>query len=212
MKTPASEWQTSDHQIFWGEIAPAEHVVQIYENDEAFLNLLEGFVSSGIIAGECVILIATAVHLNALTERLTKQGNDIETLTADDQLILLDAKETLAQFMINGWPEASLFNKTVSQIIQRAKDKNRSVRAFGEMVALLWAEGDTAATVHLEILWNRFCETQQFCLLCAYPRTGFTQDIHSSADTICCAHSKMISGEHTSRTKIFYKTMHREAS
>ncbi|MDP9077302.1 MAG: MEDS domain-containing protein, partial [Bacteroidota bacterium] len=143
MKTPASEWQTSDHQIFWGEIAPAEHVVQIYENDGAFLNLLEGFVSSGITAGECVILIATAMHLNALTERLTKQGIDIEALTTDDQLILLDAKETLAQFMINGWPEASLFNKTVSQIIQRAKDKNRSVRAFGEMVALLWAEGDT---------------------------------------------------------------------
>ncbi len=212
MKTPASEWQTSDHQIFWGEIAPAEHVVQIYENDGAFLNLLEGFVSSGITAGECVILIATAMHLNALTERLTKQGIDIEALTTDDQLILLDAKETLAQFMINGWPEASLFNKTVSQIIQRAKDKNRSVRAFGEMVALLWAEGDTAATVHLEILWNRFCETQQFCLLCAYPTTGFTQDIHSSAHTICCAHSKMISGEHKSRTKIFYKTMLPQAS
>jgi hypothetical protein len=207
MKTPATaDWHTADHQVFWGEIAPAEHVVQIYENDEVFLNLLEGFVSSGIAAGECVILIATAVHLSALTDRLARQGNDIAALTADDHLILLDAKETLAQFMINGWPEADLFYQVVSRIIQRAKDRNRPVRAFGEMVALLWAEGETAATVHLEILWNRFCETQSFCLLCAYPATGFTQDINSSANTICCAHSKMISGGHKSKTKIFYKT------
>lgn len=212
MKTSAPEWRTADPHVFWGEIAPTDHVVQIYENDEAFFNILEGFVSSGIAADECVILIATAGHLSTLTDRLTRQGNDIDALTADDQLILLDAKETLAQFMVNGWPEADLFNKTVSRIIQRAKNKNRSVRAFGEMVALLWAEGETAATVHLEILWNRFCETQAFCLLCAYPRAGFTQDINSSAHTICCAHSKMISGEHKSRTKIFYKTMLPQAS
>jgi hypothetical protein len=199
-------WQIADPNVFWGEIAPAEHVLQIYENDASFLNTLQGFVSSGIAAGECVVLIATLAHINALTEKLTVAGFSVPELTADDQLILLDAEETLAKFMVNGWPEAQLFNQAVTGIIKRAKDRNRPVRAFGEMVALLWARGETAATVHLEILWNRFCETQAFCLFCAYPRTGFTQDVNSSAHTICCAHAKMISGEHKSSTKIFYKS------
>jgi hypothetical protein len=213
MKTSRpTEWQITDHQIFWGEVAPTDHVVQIYENDRAFLNLLEGFVSSGLIAGECVVVIATTVHLDALTERLQNQGHDMATLHTDDQLILLDAEDTLAKFMVNGWPEVKLFNETVSGIIERAHPKNRRVRAFGEMVAVLWAKGEVAATVHLELLWNRFCETQALCLLCAYPRKGFTQDINSSAHAICCAHSKMISGEHQSKTKVFYKTVHQQAS
>lgn len=207
MNVTSPEWQTSDHEIFWGEIAPAEHVVQIYENDVVFLNLLEGFVHSGITAGECVILIATSAHLKALTNRLIQRGHAIEALMADDQLILLDAKETLAKFMVNGWPESKLFHQTVSGIIQRGKVKNRIIRAFGEMVAVLWAERQVAATVHLEILWNKFCETEKFCLLCAYPRAGFTQDINSSAHAICCAHAKMISGEHKSKTHVFYKTV-----
>jgi hypothetical protein len=210
--TGNTEWQNTDHHIFWGEVAPTDHVVQIYENDKAFLNLLEGFVSSGISAAECVVLIATAAHLSALTARLQQHGYDIAALSADDQLVLLDAEETLAQFMVNGWPEAGLFNQTVSGIIAPARYKNRRVRAFGEMVAVLWARGEIAATVHLELLWNRFCETQAFCLFCAYPRKGFTQDINSSAYAICCAHSKMISGEHQSKTKVFYKTVHQQAS
>ncbi|MFD2147634.1 MEDS domain-containing protein [Mucilaginibacter antarcticus] len=181
-------------------------MVQIYENDESFLNVLGGFVSSGLTAGECVVLIATTPHLNALTDLLNKDGFCVAELAADDQLILLDAEQTLAQFMVNGWPEAQLFNTCVSGIIKRAKDRNRPVRAFGEMVALLWAKKEAAATVHLENLWNRFCETQAFCLFCAYPKIGFTQDVNTSAHTICCAHSKMISGEQKSATRIFYKT------
>ncbi|WP_299359219.1 MEDS domain-containing protein [Mucilaginibacter sp.] len=213
MKMPEdTQWMTADPQVFWGEIAPTDHVVQIYENDDAFLNLLLGFVSSGLNADECVVVIATTVHLTALTERLNREGYDVAVLSADKQLIRLDAEETLAKFMVNGWPDAQLFQQTVSRIIKRDNNKNRRVRAFGEMVALLWVQGQSAATIHLENLWNRFCETEAFCLFCAYPKTGFTQDIQASLDTICCAHSKMISGEHRSRTKVFYKTAHQQAS
>ncbi len=39
-----NDWTVASEQIFWGEIAPCDHVVQIYENDEAFLDMLKGFV------------------------------------------------------------------------------------------------------------------------------------------------------------------------
>src|SRR5688500_19228341 len=52
----------------------------------------------------------------------------------------------------------------------------RSVRAFGEMVAVLWANGHNGATVRLEHLWHAFCQSEAFSLFCAYPKTGFTQD------------------------------------
>ena len=33
--------------VFWGEISPCEHLVQIYQDEGVFLNALEGFVAGG---------------------------------------------------------------------------------------------------------------------------------------------------------------------
>lgn len=203
-------WKTSSNDIFWGEIAPCEHVVQIYENDEGFLDLLSGFVSGGVNAGECAVVIATAGHLAALNERLTALGHPVSDLISKTQYIPLDAEETLSKFMVNDWPDENLFNQVINEVIRRAKGNNRKVRAFGEMVAILWAKGHIGATVRLEHLWNRFCENEAFCLFCAYPRSGFTQDASESVMHICSAHTKMITGAAKGKTDIFYKSVERK--
>ena len=193
----------------WGEIARCEHVVQIYENDEGFLDLLTGFVSGGVNAGECAVVIATAAHLEALNERLAALGHAVSSLISKTQYIPLDAEETLSKFMVNDWPDENLFNQVISEVIVKAKGNNRKVRAFGEMVAILWAKGQVGATVRLEHLWNKFCETEAFCLFCAYPQSGFTQDASESVMHICSAHTKMITGVAKGQTNIFYKSVER---
>lgn len=205
MKLANSNWNRTETDIFWGEIAPCDHVVQIYENDNVFLDALAGFVGGGINAGECVIVIATVAHLDALENRLTSFGIKVDTLINDDRYIPLNAEETLAKFMVNGWPDEDLFMKTVSDLMNRAGCRNRRVRAFGEMVAILWAQGNSGATVNLEHLWNKFCAKQSFSLFCAYPKSGFTQDINESILSICGCHSKMIDGSQPSLTQVLYK-------
>ncbi|MCD6011353.1 MAG: hypothetical protein K0Q79_1215 [Flavipsychrobacter sp.] len=200
-------WQQSKTDIFWAEIAPCDHVVQIYENDNAFLDALAGFVGGGINSGDCVIVIATQAHLKALETRLSSYGIHVDDLISEDRYIPLDAEETLAKFMVDGWPNEDLFMRTVSELLARAQGKKRRVRAFGEMVALLWAEGNSSATVRLEHLWNKFCEQATFCLFCAYPKTGFTQDMNTSIMHICGAHSKMINGSKISLTDIEYRAI-----
>ena len=82
--------------------------------------------------------------------------------------------------------------KEINKLIERAGKKNRKIRAFGEMVALLWARGQNGATVQIEHLWNQFKQNNDLSLFCAYPRSGFTQDINSSINQICGCHTKMI--------------------
>jgi hypothetical protein len=199
-----SDWSQTTSLAFWGEIAPCEHVVQIYENDEVFLDLLHGFVNGGVNVGECVIVIATSAHLTALNKRLEDSGHDVTDLVTRSAYMPLDADETLSKFMVNNWPDENLFNHVISEVIEKARDKGRKVRAFGEMVAILWANGKVGATVRLEHLWNKFCENEAFCLFCAYPKSGFTQDASESVVHICGAHSKMVAGVGNGKN-IFYK-------
>ena len=96
--------------------------------------------------------------------------------------------------MVNGWPDEELFTNTVNDIITRARGNGRKVRVFGEMVAVLWAEGNAGATVRLEHLWNELQTHEHFPLFCAYPRSGFTQDAAVSMQMICDTHSKVVPG------------------
>jgi hypothetical protein len=200
-KSNKDEWATSSNEIFWGEIAPCEHVVQIYENDEDFLDLLTGFVSGGVNDGECAVVIATAAHLRALDERLAALGHTVASLISGTQYIRLDAEETLSKFMVNDWPDENLFNIVISEVL---------VRAFGEMVAVLWTKGQVGATVRLEHLWNKFCENEAFSLFCAYPQNGFTQDAAESVMHICSAHTKMITSGKKGQTDVHYKQVERK--
>jgi hypothetical protein len=178
--------------VFWGEMAPCDHLCQIYGDDEAFLDALEGYVAGGLRSGESVIVIATAPHLESLETRLVMLGVDIDAARSEDRFIALNAEATLDRFMVNGWPEDQRFADTVSGVIARARGDGRKVRAFGEMVAVLWARGHYAATVRLEHLWNKLLKSEQFPLFCAYPKAGFTKGASESITELQLAHSKVI--------------------
>ena len=184
--------QATRTDVFWGEIAPCEHMAQFYENDDVLLDTLAGFIGGGLRADDSAIVIATVEHLKALDERLEGSGVDVATARSQDQYITLVAEDALARFMVKHWPDDELFADLVTELITRARAKNRRVRAFGEMVALLWARGDQAATVRLEYLWHQVCQSRAFSLLCAYPKAGFTQDASDSLNEICAAHSRII--------------------
>lgn len=200
-------WRHSKADVFWGEIAPCDHVIQIYENEGIFLDALSGFVGGGINSGDCCIIIATESHVAALENRLSSYGIKVDNLISEKRYVPLNAEETLSKFMVNGWPDEHRFNKTVSELIEEFSCDNRRIRAFGEMVAILWAQGYNGATVQLEHLWNKFCEKQSFCLFCAYPKSGFTEDINTSIMHICGSHSKMISGSEKQLTEVTYKEL-----
>jgi hypothetical protein len=106
----------------------------------------------GLKAGDSAIIIATAEHLQALEERIKDTGVDVATARMQDRYIALEAGEALTRFMVKGWPDDKLFTNLVTDLIMRARVNSQRVRAFGEMVALLWARGDQAATIRLEHL------------------------------------------------------------
>lgn len=200
-----NEWKHCNSETFWREVAPCAHVVQLYENEEALLSLLEDFVAGGMSVGDAVILIATGEHLAAMGGRLANHGLDVGALCASNQYLPLDAEKVMAGFMVDGWPDERLFAEAITEMFDRARKGSRPVRAFGEMVALLWARGNGGATVRLEQLWNAFSEREAFSLLCAYPREAFCEDAAGALSSICRAHSRMISNSGEPRFDLAYR-------
>jgi len=96
--------------------------------------------------------------------------------------------------MVDGWPDDARFHETVTGLIARAGARGRPVRAFGEMVAVLWGRGDNAATIRLEHLWHTLCLSRGFSLFCAYPKSGFTENATESIREICATHSRVFEG------------------
>jgi hypothetical protein len=179
-------------KAFWAELKPCDHVVEMYEAEDEFVLSLESYVHGGIAAGENIVLIATPAHLEALEQRLLKAGLNLCEARAQDRYIELDAEETLARFMVNGWPDAKRFQEVIGGVLARASSNGARVRAFGEMVAILWAKKLYAATVQLEHLWQRLCGEKGLSLLCAYPVSGPTDSAARSMREICEAHSHVI--------------------
>lgn len=183
---------SADLSHFWDHMSPCDHSVQIYGHDAELIDALETFVGDGIRQGECVVVIATPAHRAALQRRLASQRIDVWDAIATNRYIALDADATLATFMRGDWPDDRLFAFCVNNLIARARSDGRPVRAFGEMVALLWARGQVGATLRLEHLWHQMCQEQGFPLFCAYPRRVFTPESAAALSEMCAAHDRLV--------------------
>ena len=181
--------------LFWTGLARADHVCQLYPTDATLLNALESYVASGLRHGESVVVIATAAHLHALEQRL-RLGNwiDIDRARWEDRYIAILAQETLDKIMLNDWPDAQRFDETMMHLLERArgKQKRRELRVFGEMVALLWAQGRAGAMHRLEHLWHELVKREAVPLFCAYPRSAFGDDAQATVRQICAVHDRVL--------------------
>jgi signal transduction histidine kinase len=180
------------------EVARREHTVQFYQDDAFFIDGLSRFIGSAIVAGESAVVIATQTHRNDLLRILQSRGLDMNYAFDQGRYIALDATITLAKFMQGDWPDAKLFKETISPGLARASvaAQHGVISAFGEMVAVLCAQGNDEAGVRLEQLWNELAEGYSLSLLCAYPLSGFDRQHHGDAlSKICAEHSHVIPAE-----------------
>ena len=180
---------------FWGQMSPTEHAVQVYRDDNTFLDSLESFVATGLRSGESVILVATASHLHEVEKRLRGGWIDLDRARWEDRYIAVLAQETLDRFMVDGMPDEVLFTGIVQGLVDRARGRGRKLRAFGEMVGLLWAEGRKDAALRLEHYWTRFQAQEKFPLFCAYARSQLKPgSVESDIESICAAHTRIVPG------------------
>jgi hypothetical protein len=176
----------------------ASHFVQFYGEDSFLVRNVAYLTSKALEIGESSVLIATRSHLNAIEKRLTEEGVDSDGLRKSGRYVALDAAETLARFLVNGEPDPLKFDHVVGATVRQAAERsgNGFVFAFGEMVALLYADQRAQASVRLEQMWNSLARKHRFSLYCAYPLVNFENnpDVNALLQ-ICAEHALAIPAE-----------------
>jgi signal transduction histidine kinase len=151
------------------------HFVQFYESEAFLCEAVGDFLHDGVRAGHPLVVIATAERWSGFSTRLRAKGADIGAYTEQGLLTFLDARDTLAQFMVRDMPDERRFMAHVGGVIeQNARlSKTGTVRAYGEMVDLLWQDGNPEGAIRLEQLWNDLAVAHDLSLLCAYAMSNF---------------------------------------
>jgi hypothetical protein len=174
---------------------PEYHAVRFYENDRSLAQIVATFLSDGFMTESPGIVVATPAFRGALLRELTARSLDVVQMQRSTDLLLLDAKDTLSTFMVNGEPDAGKFKESICEVITRAcrGREDCTVRIFGQMVDVLWSSDKQDAAIRLEMLWNQLAKTEAFSLLCGYAMGHFYKD--ASRDVICSHHTHVVSAD-----------------
>lgn len=166
------------------------HDVHFYHSEAALAESVIDFLADGIRVGQPIIVIATPEHRAAFAAGLRAKDLDPDTLFAGRVAVWLDAQETLNAFMDGSTPSRELFRATVGSVFEKILDKRHylMVRAFGEMVDLLWKKGNVEGAIRLEQLWNELAATYKYSLLCGYSIDNFVAETGVAALRRVCEH------------------------
>ncbi|OGA57675.1 MAG: hypothetical protein A3G81_04160 [Betaproteobacteria bacterium RIFCSPLOWO2_12_FULL_65_14] len=170
-----------------------DHFVQVYQ-DEAFLcEAVSEYIGAGLRRGEGAILIATAAHRAAFERELEARGLAPARAIKRRQLVILDADDTLAKFTPGGMPDWLTFHRLIGGVIAELRLSYRTVRAYGEMVDVLWQRGERDAAIRLEEFWNDLAKLQTFSLLCAYYMDNLDAAAYAGPlQCVCDVHTHLI--------------------
>lgn len=154
------------------------HAVQFYKDTESLVAIVARFIADGLKQQQPAVIITIPEHRAAIEAALETHGLDVRKMKRLGDLFALDARETLDTLLVEGMPHPPLVKHVVETLLGEISriHPNRPIRAYGEMVNVLWQDGLTAAAIRLETLWNELAKSHDFKLLCGYSMGNFYKD------------------------------------
>jgi hypothetical protein len=164
-------------------------MVQLYSDKDFLVEAVVQYLGAGLRSGEAAIIIARPEHRGRFIRGFERAG-----LYPSPALHLLDADTTLSLFMAEGMPEWTAFHRAVGGKIAELRLQYPTVRAYGEMVDILWQRGEQQAAIRLEEFWNELGKLQTFSLLCAYGIDPLAADSYTAGalEAVCKCHTHLI--------------------
>ena len=151
---------------------PCSHVVQLYGEDALLLRQQVGqFIGEGLALGEPALVIAGPRNRDAFVCQLSEDGHDPITAIQTGRLVLIDAATLLGAMTVDGKLAWEAFDASAGAAVRdlRVRTGASRMRAYGEMVGILWQARQASDAAVLEDFWNRLLANGDVSLFCGYP-------------------------------------------
>lgn len=142
-------------------------------------------LSAALAQGGAALMIATSEHRRAVKDHLRELGHDVPHGTFG-MWMEADAQDMIGRMVVDGVLDEHRFATEILPILPA--DLPGPVHVYGDMVAMLWAEGHIDAALRLEEAWNDIALLRPFVLLCGFPGVAVTQDNVDALATLCALH------------------------
>ena len=171
------------------------HVVQFYDRDEELAESAGDYLADAIAEGSAAVIVAAPGRWASFEARLATRGADVAEARRNGTLVRLDAARLAQQLIHAGRADRAGFDAQIRPAILAAGEAPGPVRVYGEIVALLWADGHINAALELEGFWNELGREIPFSLYCGYPRQTVESSQRDGAiSEICRLHTAVVRG------------------
>jgi anti-sigma regulatory factor (Ser/Thr protein kinase) len=175
-----------------GVLTTHDHGVGFYDDDPALVDVVAQFVAAGRAGGQPALVLMTPAQRAALEVELVRLGLDPVAEQAGGGLVLVDAEETLATLLVDGAIDPARFEALTRALLVPMMRGGRPARAFGEMVGVLWEQGNVAAALELEELWTGLTHAHPLAVLCGYPSDSLERARLGDVTAICERHTGLV--------------------
>jgi CheY-like chemotaxis protein len=174
-------------------LAGGQHTVQLHMNDRFFLDELSRFVDSALRSGEPVVVVAGETTRVGLAHRLHAQEWDLEGLASHGQFVPHDSAAALSRVMHSGQPDRDVLAEMVDDLertrLAWASRPDCRLTMVGDLSVGLCRNGDVAAAIELEGIWDDLTSGLPVFTVCPYPVDCFEHVGAELFGRVCAAHS-----------------------
>ena len=154
---------------------------------------LTQYVKEGLVNGEGIVIIARPVLRKAVISKMDASGLDVQALKSECQIKFFDADFLLSGFLIDGVLDEQGFQQFVASPVLAMQLKFGKVRAFGEMVDVLWKNDQQDLAIELEGWWDELCNKHELMFLCTYLLDSLDPNSYdNSLERICKCHTHLL--------------------
>lgn len=165
-------------------MTPREHLVQFYGSDEArLIRNVSRYLGEALERGGAAIIVVRPALRDSFRAELSR-----------GTVVYFDAEELLAELLDErGHPDPFRFESRVATMLRELHETHGTVRAYGEMVGILWSRGAYAAAIELESLWNELLVNTEFGLFCGYPISVLGSDFQiACVQPVLASHTEVV--------------------
>jgi hypothetical protein len=135
-------------------------------DDDVRVAEIAGSMAAALNQESAVVCVATGTHRRLIEQQLKARGIDVVGALMREQLVCLNAFDTLTKIMVDGQLDVIRFAEVIGASVDRAATRFQHVLIFGELDLLLRLTGHMYGAQQFHHLWVSFIDCRPMFRRC----------------------------------------------